>query len=243
MTKPIDCVCVIHGERYEWIYVENLSGMLKRFLPIPFRLHVFSEAGRQIPGDYVRHDLDEWSSISNTRQAWWYKMQMFDPKHNLQQVLYFDLDVVITGSLDWIDTLDTKYFWGISDWRRLWKPHWRGVNSSIMFWNSNHRNAIWKRFCDIGLKQCVRSFRGDQEFITQSLPGNQIRYFDDHLVRSWRWQVLDGGIDPKTRKYKRPGSGAVLPPDVRVVVFHGEPKPHEISDPIMNSLWKSHAVI
>jgi hypothetical protein len=40
-----------------------------------------------------------------------------------------------------------------------------------------------------------------------------------------------------TRKNHRPGAGVVLPPDTRIVVFHGNPKPHEISDTFVKQHW------
>ena len=38
--------------------------------------------------------------------------------------------------------------------------------------------------------------------------GRQSEAFDN---RSWRWQVLDGGMDMKTKLHRSPGKGATSP--------------------------------
>lgn len=233
----LDCVCVIHGDRYPWIYVDRLWAMLCRHLSTPPRLHVFTEANRAVPDHMIRHVLEEWPCISGSRRAWWYKMQMFDPKHSLGQVLYLDLDVVICASLDWVTQLDQHYFWAIHDWRRLWRKHWQGVNSSMMYWNNNHFPQIWSEFQKNRLEQLMRQYHGDQDFLSATVGLDRLRYFDHDVVRSWRWQIRDGGMDPRTRVYARPDAGSVVPPGTAVMVFHGTPKPHEIQDNVIPNLW------
>lgn len=238
MQQGIDCACVIHGDRYAWQYVENLRSMLMRHLPIDFRLHVFTEPKRTVPEPMIRHDLVEWDEVSNTKRAWWYKMQMFDPAHGLNRLLYFDLDVVITDSLAWVLALNPNYFWAINDWRHLWKPHWRGLNSSMMFWEQDRFSQPWEYVRTHARRDMFRNFHGDQDLLTAVLPPDQVRYFDDQRVRSWRWQIKDGGMDARTRKYARPGTGTVLPPETSVVVFHGHPKPHEVQDGVIEQHWR-----
>jgi len=237
MADILDCVCVIHGDRYDWRYVENLYAMLSRHIAAGVRLHVFTESQRSVPGHMIKHTLEEWPEISNGRRAWWYKMQMFDPRLALGQVLYLDLDVVICGSLDWVLELDTTYFWAIHDWRRLWKPQWSGINSSMMYWDSSRWPQPWTRFRDLGLGEAIKRFHGDQDLLNATLPGNDVQYFPDHAVRSWRWQIHDGGMDARTRRYARPNAGSVVAPDTSVMVFHGRPKPHEVDDALIKEHW------
>jgi hypothetical protein len=49
-------------------------------------------------------------------------------------------------------------------------------------------------------------------------------------------------MDMKTRIYRRPGAGAVLDPQAKILIFHGRPKPHEISDTVIQRLWNVSAV-
>lgn len=237
MDKSLDCVCVIHGDRYPWIYVERLWNMLCRHLTTQPRFHVFTESSRSVPEQLIRHDLQEWPGISNSRRAWWYKMQMFDPRHGLGTVLYLDLDVVVCGSLDWVQHLDHRRFWAIRDWRCLWRPGWRGINSSMMFWDTQKFSGIWSGFLALGLSQACGRYHGDQDFLTEIVDKSHLSYFPEQMIRSWRWQIRDGGMDPRSRQSLRPGAGSIIPPDTRVMVFHGRPKPHEVSDPVIQQHW------
>jgi hypothetical protein len=233
----LDCACVIHGDRYPWLYVERLHSMLERNLSTPMRLHVFTEPHRPMPNHMIRHDLVEWPEVSQTRRAWWYKMQMFDPRHELGRVLYFDLDVVISASLDWILDLDPVKFWAIQDWRRIWRPKWDGINSSMMYWDHAQHHNIWTKFCDQEFSVMIRQYHGDQDLLSEVIPRDCRAYFDHDLVRSWRWEIKDGGIDTRTRRYLRPGTGSTVPPGTAVMVFHGNPKPHDTHDPVIHQLW------
>jgi lipopolysaccharide biosynthesis glycosyltransferase len=202
-----------------------------------FRLHVFTEADRPVPAHMIKHELTSWPAVHGPKKAWWYKMQMFDTVHHRGPLLYFDLDVVITGNIDWIWNLDQERFWGIRDFRYLWRPNWNGINSSVMFWNTGRMQWIWQNFQENSIDSTVRRFHGDQDFLNSLIPPSTKRFFAEERFQSWRWQVLDGGIDVKTRTYARPGSGAAIHPNTRVIVFHGQPKPHEVTDPDIQRLW------
>jgi len=233
----VDCACVIHGDYYSWDYVEKLHAGLKRAFSYPIRLHVFTEEKRSVPGHMVKHVLEPWSGIAGPRKAWWYKMQIFDPRHFSSRVLYLDLDVVLTGNLDWMLSLSPRYFWTLRDFRALWKPNWQGMNSSMMFWDPRAFPNIWKNFRNENLSRIMKRYAGDQDYLSAALSTNERRFIDDGIAASWRWQVREGGMDMKTRTYRRPGAGSVLPPDTRMVIFHGQPKPHEVHDELMLKFW------
>lgn len=238
MSDRINCACVIHGDTYDWIYVERLYSMLTRHLSRPVRLHVYTEAHRAVPDHMVKHSLKEWPGISGPKKSWWYKMQLFNPEHFVGRMLYFDLDVVIVRNIDWIWGLSQKYFWAVHDFRHLWKPTWKGINSSMMFWEQNQFDHIWKDFTSKTLDYLVRQYHGDQDYLNTVLDQSHLRYISDQQVKSWRWQIKDGGMDTKTRVYQRPQAGSVLDPLTSVVIFHGHPKPHEIDDPLVRDHWR-----
>lgn len=235
--QGVDCACLIHGDYYSWDYVEKLHNGLKRAFSYPIRLHVFTEDSRPVPGHFVKHSLEPWSRIAGPRKAWWYKMQMFDPRHFLSRVLYLDLDVVITGNLDWMLSLSSRYFWTIRDFRYLWRPNWQGMNSSVMFWDPRVFPNIWKNFRNENLTALMKRYAGDQDYLTMAIGATDRRFLDDGVAQSWRWQVREGGMDMKTRMYRRPGGGSILPPDTRIVIFHGQPKPHEVADDLLGRYW------
>lgn len=238
MKKILDCACVIHGDAYDWIYVERLYNMLQANLSSEIRMHVFTEAKRSVPAPYIKHELHEWPGVAGPKKAWWYKMQMFNPVHNLGRVLYFDLDVVITDNIDWIWDLDDRYFWAIKDFKYLWKPTWNGINSSAMIWDNKKLNWIWDNFSNQNINATIRLFHGDQDYLNSVLDDNTRRFFNVNFVKSWRWQCLDGGFDMQSRSYRNPGTGTTILPGTKIIVFHGNPKPHATQDPIIDKYWK-----
>jgi hypothetical protein len=200
-------------------------------------LHVFTESNRTVPAPYVKHDLIDWQ-ISGPKKSWWYKMQLFNPDNFTGPVMYFDLDVVVLRNIDWIWQKSTRYFWAIKDFKYLWRPNSTDLNSSIMWWDSQRFSWIWKDFCQNDLRQQMRRFPGDQDYLSHALPAQHRRYFDGEHIKSWRWQTLDGGYDFRRKTWKNPGAGTNVDALTSVLVFHGQPKPHEINDSVVQGHWQ-----
>ena len=236
--QPVDCACVIHGDAYGMEYVEKLYHMLDTYIRRPVRLHVFTEAHRSVPEPFIKHDLIPWPGVHGPRKSWWYKMQMFDSRHlGSVPVLYLDLDVIIVGELDWIWQLDHRNFYAIRDFKCLWRQDWQGMNSSVMFWTPTEWHKVWEDFQSQNIEITVKQFHGDQDFLNQAIQGPRRQYFDQTCMKSWRWQLKDGGLDTKSKQYHRPDAGTVLDPQTRIMIFHGRPKPHEVQDPIIQKFW------
>ena len=235
--KPIHCACVIHGNGYDWKYVDNLYNMLQRHLTQPVKLHVYTEASRTVPEPYIKHELIDWG-FSGPKKSWWYKMQLFNPEHFAGPMLYFDLDVVITRNIDWIGNLNLQYFWGVRDFKYLWRPTHYSINSSILFWDTNKYSKIWTKFNNLDINQVVHQFHGDQDFITHAIPEIERRYLNTQSVKSWRWECLDGGYDFRRRMYRKPNTGTGLDETTSVLIFHGKPKPGDTTDSIILQHWQ-----
>lgn len=233
----IDCACVIHGTAYDWQYVDRLYNMLNRGLPGEIRFHVYTEADRPVPEHMIKHELTEWPGVSGAKQSWWYKMQLFNPDHHTGQLLYLDLDTVIVRDMAWVTNCDTAYLWAIKDFKYLQSPAYHVINSSVMWFNVSRFSWLWQEFQKQNIDTVVKKYHGDQDFINVMLQSSQRRYFDDQYFQSYRWQCLDGGYDFVTRSFKDPGSGVHIGPQTAVVVFHGQPKPHQVRDPLIQQLW------
>ena len=234
----IDCACLIHGDYYDWIYVDNLHKMISRNLSYPIRLHVFTEESRHVPEPYIKHTLKDWPGIAGHRKAWWYKMQMFDKCNFQGRLLYFDLDIVIVGNIDWIVQLSTDRFYAIRDFKHLWRGQWDGINSSIMYWDVPQFSKMYKAFTQHDLQTVMQQYPGDQDFISKHVDKAKLRYLDENRIKSFRWQVNDGGLDFATKRVNRPNAGCVLPPNTSILIFHGNPKPHDVHDPIITKHWR-----
>lgn len=233
----VDCACVIHGKGYDWMYVERLYNSLCRTLQHEVRFHVYTEHDRSVPPHMIKHCVDD-LGISGPKKSWWYKIQLFNSEHHSGNLLYFDLDTVIARDITWIVENDPKYLWTIRDFRYLQRQNLEAMNSSVMWFNVPTFSYIYNTFVQSNLQDIMRRFPGDQDYIYHTLNVKQRRFLPDEQFQSYRWQVMDGGFDFKTRRHHSPGAGSAISPTASVVVFHGSPKPHEVRDPIIQDLWK-----
>lgn len=237
MLDSVDCACVIHSDGYSWEYVERLHSMLSRNFFVPVRLHVYTESTRDVPSPFIKHSLIDWG-IAGPKKSWWYKMQLFNSEHYAGPLLYFDLDVVIVNQLDWIYHLPTEYFWGIRDFKYLWRPAFYGINSSMLWWDTSKYHWLWEKFNREHFDTVTGIFKGDQDYITYYIPKHEKKYFDTDCIKSWRWELLDGGYDFNNKRHWNLGIGTSFDEKLSVMIFHGDPKPDQINDPIVANYWR-----
>lgn len=232
-----DCACLIVGNKYSWDYVDRLYSMLCRNSTTPVRLTVLTEPERPVPAPYIKKDIVPSPLITDLRHAWWYKMQLFDHIKIPTPTVYFDLDLVIIGNIDWIWETDPKFFWTIRDFQCLWKRNSQSINSSIMRWDPKIFYWIWEDFCKENFSDIMKIYLGDQNYLNQIIPSNRVRFLDEEAIKSWRWQVSGGGWDFSRKKYLNPGT---CDPgnQTKIIVFHGDPKPHAVEDRLINQHWK-----
>lgn len=237
ITSAIDCACVIHGSAYSWTYVEKLYSMLNRHSSHDIKLHVYTEKHRPVPAPMIKHELIDWG-ISGPKKSWWYKMQLFNSEHHSGPLLYFDLDTVIVGNIDWIQGLPLHAFWALRDFKYLWRPTHQGINSSLMYWNTAKYDYVWQNFKQQNLNNIINKYVGDQDYISQAIDSNQRQFIDENRVKSWRWQCLDGGYNFKRKTYQNLGAGTHIENNTSLVIFHGKPKPDQITDPVIIKHWQ-----
>lgn len=165
-------------------------------------------------------------------------MQLFNQEHFAGDLLYFDLDVVIVDSLDWMTNLSSNKFWAARDFRYLQQENLYQINSSVMKWNVAKFDWVWQEFKNSDIKNQMSQHQGDQDYIDSVIPQNKRQYFVEDRVISWRWQSNNGGIVFPQRTARQPGAGTVIPDNTSVLVFHGQPKPHELpQDVVIKQHW------
>jgi len=234
---PIDCACVIHGNTYSWTYVERLYNMLTRHLSRGIQLHVYTEADRSVPEPMIKHVLPEWQ-IHGPRQSWWYKMCLFNSTEHTGPLLYFDLDTVIVDNIDWICELPLTWFWTVRDFQYLWRPLQYTINSSVMWWDTQKFSYVWQDFQNQNLQQIMKKYRGDQDYLKKIIENQHLRFLDSERIKSWRWQCLDNGYNFKNRYSPGMIAKTVLTNNTDILIFHGQPKPSDLNDPVVNQHWK-----
>lgn len=146
--------------------------------------------------------------------GWFNKLYLF--KQDLfpegDRIIYFDLDTVITGPLDDI----VKYDGDFAILRDFYRPN--GYQSSVMSWKAGLHSYIWDEY-DLGSFPNIEG--GDQVWIEQQMPKVDL------------WQEL---YPHKFVSYKVSCQN-MFPKSARVVVFHGEPRPHEAGGWV-DHIWK-----
>ncbi|RLB67681.1 MAG: hypothetical protein DRH08_03015 [Deltaproteobacteria bacterium] len=196
--------CVLNGTKYADSDVHMLKSMVARHLDRPHTFMCLSD--REIPG------IDTLISPLNW-PGWWSKLLLF--RVSCGQNLYFDLDVVITGPLD---DLISEQISMASNWAQSGHG---GCQSSVMSWGRDY-SYIPDSFDVDQLHEPERGncgsygdkkLWGDQEFVTELMgdPGDRVKPMRG--IKSYKYHCRQG-----------------LPDDARVVCFHGNPKPNQVSD-------------
>ena len=139
---------------------------------------------------------------------------------------------------NWITKLNPANFWAIRDYKKLWVEDYPGINSSVMYWHTEKFADIWTQFTQQDLAKLRAKYHGDQDYLSTVLKPTQRRFLPEKSALSWRWQALDGGIDPLTRRHLAPGTGTRFELETSLLIFHGQPKPDRVSDSVIKNHWR-----
>ncbi len=220
MASPqLRVICIKWGTKYSDDYVTRLQSMCSRHLSQHQFLCI---TDRPVEGVRCRRLICD-------LPGWWQKVGLFQPGLFPGDNLYLDLDLVITESLQpFLDAYeaDRSLLWTLDDFgyslvnkRQNIDPTTRRllggdgtVNSSVMLWHGDTPQAVWNDWRD----DIMDELHGDQNWVTHVL-----------------WPHGIGLLPPLARSYKY-GQAQKAP----VVVFHGDPKPHQVSDPWVAEHWR-----
>lgn len=196
-------------------YVANLAAGIDRHLTTKHNKVCFTDDPATVPPGVRARMLPKGLS------GWWNKLALFrrDGFAPGERVLYLDLDTVVTGSLDDIAAYSGRF----AIMRDVFRPD--GMQSAIMAWEAGALGHIWETWERAGRPQFNKL--GDQSFIEQMQP------------EADRLQDLFPGQIVSFKKDCRPIAG--IPPDARIVAFHGLPRPHEVEDRWIRDHWTAAA--
>ncbi|MDB4312001.1 hypothetical protein N9937_01085 [bacterium] len=204
---------VCWGDKYDDYCVQRLQREVARNLNIEHEFICITD--RQIEGVKCIPPI-------NDLPGWWGKVNLFAHEVCADQNLYLDLDVVITRCLDELVMRYQNCSLAMpSNWAQSGHG---GCQSSVMMWKKNynnkqihdlfdHANAHWPPVNKPGV------LWGDQEWITH------LR--DTHKVSVN--PIIEG-----IKSYKYHCQNGLPDESVRIVVFHGDPKPSSSS---VNESW------
>jgi hypothetical protein len=147
--------------------------------------------------------------------GWWNKLWLFSPGlfPDGDRIVYFDLDTLPIGSLDHLVSYRGP-FAALSD---FFQPD--RLQSSVMLWEAGKQTDIWIDW----EKQKPTLAGGDQEWIESCAP--------DAVRLQRAFPGLFVSLKNDCRPY--PPAGA------KVVIFHGEPRPHNCPSSWVKEVWKT----
>ena len=135
--------------------------------------------------------------------GWWAKINLFQPDRFQGRILYLDLDVTVTGNIDDLANYPGSFVI-CRDWASL-----SVFNSSVMSWDAGTADNIYNDFLPVS-DSVMSMLHGDQDYITMKKP-DAVKF-----PRDWCWSY-------------RLGQRTGYPKDMRVCVYHGFPKPWEVT--------------
>jgi len=153
--------------------------------------------------------------------GWWQKVGLFAPDLPWEvgdKIIYFDLDVAITGRLE--DLVEAEGI--IQDW------NWPCFNSSVMAWTHGEHENIWRRF-DVAMID-----KPGKVVPAELLPAGQINGGDQEWITEvggWKTFPAEWFVSYRAAK-------AWPPNGCKAVILHGKPKPHEVTAGWVPNVWK-----
>ncbi|MEO0991568.1 MAG: glycosyl transferase [Pseudomonadota bacterium] len=217
MEKQV--ICINWGTKYGPAYINRLYGMVARNITPPFRFVCFTDAVDGIRPEVETKPLPELlgSPPTNTLGQWGKSRLWAKDLGGLSgAVLFVDLDVVVTGSLD------DFFSYGAPDdvilARNPAKPLHRLGQTSVYRFPIGKLSSLLEAYAK-DPQGTADAYRFEQHFVTKSAPGG-IRFWPRRWVRHFRLQCipkfpLNFFLEPR-----KPGHS-------KIVIFAGAMNPPE----------------
>ena len=218
----LNVFCLYAGDAYSIEYVENLVNGVKQNLKQDYVFHIFTDRKDQLAQLKLLGNVILLPKL-NVPKLWWYKLYMFNKANIITgPVLYLDLDVIIIGDLDKFVTTDNKLRI-IHDFNRsnVAGGQYNKSNSSTMSWVFEHHTNMWGRFNE-NMDKYTSKMHGDQDFI--HLFARNKEWWPDNWAISYKWEYC------RNKLYD--------PSQTSILVFHGKPKPNDITDVALKKIWQ-----
>lgn len=246
-------VSVCTGDKYPNKYVEILYNMVSRHTK-DFKFFCITDRTRGF-GPHINEVM-----IDKVFATWWNKVHIFNKQMPFEgTVLYLDLDLVIFKNIDKLWDYCADHFCIIQDFNRCRIKNYHVKNSSVMKWPHGKYHHLYEKFL-ADPNSVMKKHRGDQDYVTASVPDAQIWPHD--WIMSYKWEI---GLEPGekkrspndkyvTNKYKIEHKTKIkngrtltkevlvkdgLPSECAIAVFHGKPDPADIQfDPLIKNNWR-----
>jgi hypothetical protein len=209
-------ICMKWGTRYGVEYVNRLASMIRRNTARPTRIVCFTDDCRDIAPGVETAPLPPITLPARVASSPWRKLSVWQyPLANLEgDVMFLDLDLVVTGSLDDFFDFEPGRYVAIDNWTQ---PGKRVGNTSVFRFPAGRHKHVYDDFeCDP--EAVLGRWRIEQQYISDVIPDMMFWptpwcvSFKNSLLPPWPLNFLKSPL---------------LPPDARIVAFTGKPDPDE----------------
>ncbi|AJY48119.1 hypothetical protein TM49_10580 [Martelella endophytica] len=217
------------GTRYPADYVNRLWSSIQRNTERPTRLVCFTDDPNGVDPAVVTHPLPEIRILPELSWLPWRKLSLWQaPLADLSgDVLFLDLDVVITGNIDVMFDYEPGKYCACENWTQ---PGQGIGNTSVFRWHVGRNTHIFSDFEENG--EAIRKKYGiEQVYISREI--DEMVYWPREWCLSFKHSLMP--IWP-LNFFKVPK----LPADTRVVAFTGKPDPDEaaVGEWPVDIFWK-----
>jgi hypothetical protein len=222
-THPLQVVTVQLGNRYPDAWTTRLANMVARHLQDDHRFIIYTDKPTrkrfqtsESPNQVVEvRDLK-----AGMLQGYFGKLRLFDQDlTGSEPFLFLDNTLVIRSDLSKlaeIGSLNDQHLTGVRDW------NYPILNSSVMWVKPNNNTQdVWNDW--INGRHQDESFPGDQNFILRALKTEELAYWPESTVCSYKNLRKLEKKDPQKAKH--------LVQACTILKFHGNPKPNEVIQP------------
>lgn len=220
--KTMNVICIKWGTKYTADNVNLLFQMVRRNVKkYTLKFYCFTEDGLGLNKDIIVKPLPV-LNVSPEDNKYYYRKEAGLCDDNLgglkgQRVLFFDIDVVITGELDSVFAYPTKdEFVIINDWATS------GTHvgqASCYSWVVGTLGFVKKDFERQPKKWVKKFYTASQEYLSYKVieRWGKLNFWPSEWMSSFKFSCLPVW-------FLRPFITPKLPPKTRVLAFHGDPK-------------------
>lgn len=202
------------GGIYDYRYVNATAQNIKNNCTMPHEIICITDTPQKIT------QVDKIVPFRHNWDKWWGKIELFrDDLTDAQECIFFDLDTVCVGNIDFLWTITDDFVYGLRDFYKL-----DVFQTGLMRWiPSEQTNYIYNKFVDLQLYEKYKP-RGDHEYM-----GNVIK--KKHYLQD----KFPGKIVSYKNSLKNLIENKITP---NIICFHGEPKPHSVKHSFITEHWK-----
>ena len=217
-------LCMRWGGLYSKDYVNILYNSVRRYLSGKFRFVCLTDDTEGLLEGIEALPLPDLGlPAEKLANGGWQKLCVFAPSlYNIEgRVLFLDIDVIITGSLD-IFFEKRAPIEIIREWAQLGRRLLGGVsggNSSVFAFDIGGQTQIYEKFME-NQSGAFGSFRNEQRFLCAHAQG--LAFWRKGLCLSFKEDLM---FYPPLNFLFAPRA---LPKEARIVAFHGRPHPDEV---------------